>query len=228
MKYRKPSAGPDRLQALPGIVGLAVLLGAVGACGPGTTGDENVDARLRATGYSGIVLPEPPAKPDFVLTDTEGQPFDFRRETADRITLLFFGFTHCPDICPVHLANLGAVVDRLDADVRRRIQVVFVSVDPERDTPERIREWLDVFHPSFVGLRGSFEEVNRIQAAINLPPALIDEDDAADGQYSVGHSAQILAFTPDGFAHVTYPFGIRQQDWLRDLPRLADSEWARP
>jgi protein SCO1/2 len=219
-------AEPRRRRAFPVLAGMAALLGAW-ACGPGTTGDESVDARLRATGYSGIVLPEPPAKPDFVLTDTEGRPFDFRQETEGRLTLLFFGFTHCPDICPVHMANLGAVLDRLDADVRRSVQVVFVSVDPDRDTPERIRAWLDAFHPSFVGLRGDFDEVNRIQAALNLAPAMIDEADAADGAYPVGHSAQVLAFTPDGFAHVTYPFGIRQQDWLRDLPKLVDSPWAR-
>ncbi|HEY7573705.1 MAG TPA: SCO family protein, partial [Thermoanaerobaculia bacterium] len=84
-------------------------------------------------------------KPDFTLTDTEGGPFDFRARTDGFVTLLFFGYTHCPDVCPVHMANIAAVLADLDYADRARIRVVFVTTDPERDTPGRLREWLDRF-----------------------------------------------------------------------------------
>lgn len=164
------------------------------------------------------MLAQPLEKPAFVLTDTQGRPFDFRRETEGFVTLLFFGFTNCPDICPVHLANLAAVLRRLEPDVARRVRVVFVTTDPERDTPARIREWLDGFDRAFVGLYGSRDSVNAILLRLRLPPAVAIPRDA--GGYTVGHAAQVLAFTADNLAHIVYPFGTRQEDWAHDLPRL--------
>lgn len=174
--------------------------------------------RARETGSRGILLPEPLAKPAFTLPDTEGKPFAFREETEGQVVLLFFGYTHCPDVCPVHMANLAAVLDRLPYATRRAIRVVFATTDPERDTPERLRGWLDRFDPAFVGLRGDLAEVNRIQEELGLPPALREERSA--GEYLVGHASQILAFGRDGMARVAYPFGTRQADWAHDLPRL--------
>ena len=110
-----------------------------------------IAAQLR---LSGSVFDEPLAKPDFTLTDTSGAPFDFRAETDGKLTLLFFGYTSCPDICPIHLANLAAVLRQISPDFQRRIQVVFVGVDAPRDTPERMRSWLDSFDARFVGLTG--------------------------------------------------------------------------
>jgi protein SCO1 len=165
------------------------------------------------------MLANPAPKPPFTLTDTEGRPFDFVQETDGRVTLLFFGFTYCPDICPVHMANVAAVLDDLPPDMRRQIKVVFITGDPERDTPERLREWLDAFDPAFIGLRGSVDEVNAILAELRLVPLVHGEPDER-GNYSVGHPAQILAFTPDGYLRLMYPFGMRQTDWANDLPKL--------
>ena len=170
-------------------------------------------------GLTGVVLPEPVPKPAFTLHDTEGQPFRFREQTAGKLALLFFGFTHCPDICPVHMANLAEVLRDLPRETREQIVVIFVSADPERDTPERLREWLDAFDRRFIGLRGSLEEVNAILAELRLAPVVHGQPDA-DGDYVVGHPAQILAFTPDGLLRAVYPFGTRQADWAQDLPRL--------
>jgi protein SCO1 len=178
------------------------------------------------TGFRGAVLPEPAPKPRFTLADTEGRPYDFVAETAGRLTLLFFGFTNCPDVCPVHLANIGAVLGDLPVDVRREIRVVFVSADPERDTPARMRGWLDSFDRNFVGLRGSVDEVNEILAELRLAPVSHGAPDAR-GNYTVGHPAQVLAFTPDGWLRVLYPFGTRQVDWAHDLPKLAGREFRR-
>ncbi len=187
-------------------------------CGAGDAqwhaGDTGGDGALR-----GMVLPRPIEKPDFILNDTDGKPFDFRAETDGYLTLLFFGYTYCPDVCPVHMASLAAVLDGMPVQVRNRIKVVFVSVDPERDTPERIREWLNAFDRRFIGLRGTSEEVEAIMRSLQLPTAVLEEPDEK-GRYLVGHPSQVIAFEPDGPARVIYPFGTRQADWAYDLPRL--------
>ena len=139
------------------------------------------------------------------------------------VTLLFFGYTHCPDVCPVHLGNIAAVLGTLTPDVSGRVRVVFVSTDPERDTADRIRSWLDGFDRRFIGLRGSLDEVNAIQQRIGLAAAVVP--DTSDGDYTVGHGAQVIAYTADDSAHVVYGFGTRQADWAADLPRLVGGEW---
>ena len=176
-------------------------------------------AEADADGFRGTALTEPLPRVDFTLTDTQGQPFAFRERTDGRLTFLFFGYTSCPDVCPVHMTNLAAVLQRFPHDVRSRVMVVFVTTDPERDTLERIRDWLDGFDPSFIGLRGPVDEVNRIQTQFNLPAAGVGQL-RPDGSYDVGHAASILAFQPDGPARLAYPFGTRQADWEHDIPLL--------
>ena len=162
--------------------------------------------------------PDPRPKPDFTLTDTEGRPYAFREATAGSVTLLFFGYTHCPDVCPVHMANIAAALHKLPDAVARQVKVVFVTTDPERDTPERLRAWLGHFDPKFVGLTGSQAAVDSAQLAMRLPPAY--REPAADGSYLVGHSAHVIAFTRDGMARFAFPFGTRQSEWAQEIPRL--------
>ena len=175
-------------------------------------------------GLRGRVLSEAKGKPDFVLTDTRGDPFDFRRETDGYLTLLFFGYTHCPDVCPVHMANIAAVLREIDPSVVARVKVVFVTTDPARDTPERLRQWLDSFDPTFIGLTGDTESIGAAERALDLPAAELGPPDST-GSYFVGHSAVVVAFTPDDQAHVVYPFGTRQADWANDLPKLLTITW---
>lgn len=178
-------------------------------------------ARESGGRYAGIELEPARAKPNFVLTSTDGRPFDFRRETDGHLTLLFFGYTHCPDICPVHLANIAAALERLDPRLQSRVRVVFVTTDPARDSLARIRQWLDNFDRDFVGLRGDVADVNRIETLFGVAPSFAAIGESSDSTYDVGHAAQILAFTPDDSLRVLYPFGVRQQDWAADLPKLA-------
>lgn len=166
----------------------------------------------------GVELDEPTDKASFRLTDTEGQPYDFERETEGRLTFLYFGYTNCPDICPVHLAQLAEVFDRLP-DVRRNSTVVFVTVDPDRDTPQTIRRFLDAFSVDFVGLTGSLAEVEGAQASSGVPIAVVDSDDS---DYTVSHAGQMLVYAPDGRGYSVYPFGTRQGDWMHDLPILLE------
>jgi protein SCO1/2 len=116
------------------------------------------------------------------------------------------------------MASLAAVKRDLSVDEQRRMRVIFVTADPGRDTPERLREWLANFDPEFVGLRGSETEVDSIMLGLGLPPAI--RDTAAGPDYTVGHASQVIAFPPgDGF-RVIYPFGTRQADWKHDLAKL--------
>ncbi len=210
---------------------LPALAPALAACagdggGDGAARGDDALARERATGYRGVRLERPLPKPDVVLTDTEGEPFALREETEGAVTLLFFGYTNCPDVCPAQMANLGAVYGDLPPGLRESVEVVFVTADPERDGPERIREWLDGFHESFVGLRGPPGKVDSLQRSLGLQPGVrTDDETGVAGAYAVEHGSAVLAFTPDDTAHLAYPFGIRQRDWAHDLRRLAEEGW---
>jgi protein SCO1/2 len=188
------------------------LAGALAACG--------VSAEGGGSTYRGARLAHALPRPSFTLTDTHGQPFDFQAKTKGTVTLLFFGYLNCPDVCPVHLTNIAAVLHASPYDLARVVRVVFVTTDPARDTPEKLRAWLDNFDPSFIGLRGTPEQVSAIEKSLDVAPAVAAAPDSA-GNYEVGHAAQVIAFTPDDSAHVVYPFGTRQADWVHDLPLLA-------
>ena len=177
----------------------------------------------RPQGFRGVLISPAVEKPDVVLTDFNNEPFNLRLKTAGKVTLLFFGYTHCPDVCPLHAANIAAVLKQMPFEERDQIVFVFVTTDPARDTPTRLKEWLGNFEPSFVGLSGPMAEVNRLQAGLNMAPAQLDAP-ANSATYLVAHSAQVLAFGQDSYARVEYPFGIRQEDWAQDLPRLARGE----
>lgn len=175
------------------------------------------------SGWAGQILSEPVPRPDFTLLDTEGRAFDFRAETEGKVTLLFIGYTYCPDVCPVHFANLAAVLKRQPYEVKSNVQVVFITADPSRDTPERVDEWLNAVHPDFIGLRGSVAEVHTIEDALGVPRSSLGDADE-NGDYMVAHAAQIFAFGSDGPARVVYPFGTRQADWVLDLSKLVRGE----
>lgn len=200
----------------------AALLPAAYACG----GGDGARASERATGYRGVELERPVPEPDVVLTSDRGEPYRLAEETEGSVTLLFFGYTNCPDVCPAQMANLAAVYEDLRPSVRERIQVLFVTADPARDTLSRLRRWVDGFHESFVGLRGPPATVDSLQRALGLQPGVRRPGDGgAAGRYAVAHSSAVLAFTPDDTAHLAYPFGTRQRDWAHDLPKLVEEGW---
>lgn len=198
-------------------VAVASLLAVMSACG---------DARARALdGLRGAALSPPRAKPDFTLQDTEGRAFHFAADTRGVTTLLYFGYTNCPDVCPAHLANIAGALSRMSAADQAKIRVVFVTTDPSRDTLPRLRSWLNNFDRRFIGLRGSLDEVNDIQAKLGLPPAQMElmanmPPGPRVSAYGVGHAAQVLAFAPDDSLRAEYPSGFTQADWANDLPRL--------
>lgn len=188
------------------------------ACGESER-DATADA---ASMFSGPTMSPARPKPDFTFTTVDGKPYDFRRETDGKLTYLFFGYTHCPDVCPLHMANLGAVYRKLSYSDQQKIRVIFVTTDPERDTPERLRSWLNNFSRDFVPLGGPPEQLNALQQSMGMPPAVKEAAPAGSpaGSYGVAHGAAVLTFTPDDSLRVLYPFGTRQQDFAGDIPRL--------
>jgi len=212
---------PRRLVAV--LVSAVAALVVLGACGSGAGDDGSHEAAGRQ--WRGTVLDRPVPVPDVTLTGTDGQPYELRSRSAGKLTLLFFGYTHCPDACPLQMATIAAALEGQSARVRTATDVVFVTTDPARDTPERLRTWLDGFNTRFVGLTGSPADLVAAQEAAGVPLSGAEPADD-DGAYVVGHATQVLAFTPDGVARLAYPAGIRQADWRHDLPQLFDvPEW---
>ena len=234
---RPPGSGPGSGRGGGPRIGLVAVLVALGAlfvaaggalaarAGNGDGGGSTASAaggtetQEDDDGWRGAALGTAQPRPDFTLTDTAGRPYDFAAETRGRLTLLFFGYTSCPDVCPIHMATLAGALDQ--PGVPEPV-VVFVTTDPERDTAEHLRDWLDNFSPDFVGLRGTPEQIRAAEIAAQVPPSMRGTGEGDD--YEVGHAAQIIAYTPDDQAHVVYPFGVRREDWIADLPRLP-TEW---
>ncbi len=191
---------------------------ALSACGGQS--DAAANRATSVTGLRGTPLSEPFAKPTFVLSRTDGTAYDFARETHGKVALLFFGYTNCPDVCPLHMANIAAVLAKMPWEQREAIRVIFVTTDPERDTAERLGTWLAGFDPGFVGLRGAADTIDAIQSSLGLVPATRQPSADSSQEYLVGHAAQVIAFGRDNVARVVYPFGTRQDDWAHDLPIL--------
>src|ERR1041385_8773506 len=167
-------------------------------------------------GFRGGLITPPLPKPRFTLTDTSGRPFHFYESTSGYITLLFFGYTYCPDQCPMHMANIGAALKKLPSAIADQVKLVFVTTDPARDTPVELRRCLDNFDIRFVGLTGTEGALRAVQKAAGVPPAQKTETRSAD--YAVGHANFVVTYTKDNLVHVIYPGGVTKDDWVHDLP----------
>jgi len=177
------------------------------------------DTPLSPHGFIGAELTTPVPKPGFVFTDSRGHPFRLDSATAGKVTLVFFGYTHCPDVCPIHMANLAAVLDKMPEEIQRQVTVVFITTDPQRDSLPVLNAWVHGFSPDFIGLTAPDSIVAASERMLELPPIEKSAVDSA-GNYTVGHSAVVVAFTRDGLGRVEYPNGTRQRDWAHDLPLL--------
>ena len=124
---------------------------------------------------------------------------DFR----GKVVLMFFGYTHCPDVCPTALQTLAKTVSLLEEDKRKKVQVVFISVDPERDTPEVTQKYAEFFNPNFLGLTGKPDEIKRV--AKDYMAFYSKVEGQSEGGYLVDHTAYIYLITPDGILKLIYP-----------------------
>jgi protein SCO1/2 len=203
---------------------LASLPGAPVLAQSGSKRESNsVRKELSGTTYRGGLVSPPLPKAKFTLTDTSAAPYDFWQRTEGYVTLLFFGYTHCPSECPLHMANIAMALKRMPASVAEQIKVVFVTTDPGRDNPKVLRSWLDHFDKRFIGLTGSEAAIEAAQQASAVPPAR--KTPLTNREYEVAHASFVIAYTKDDLAHVIYPGGINQNDWAQDLPRLVKETW---
>jgi protein SCO1/2 len=169
----------------------------------------------------GTVLTDPFDKPDLVLTDTEGKRYDLVEETEGRPTLVYFGYTHCPDVCPLTMSNIAVAKSKLPEADQEKLRVVFITSDPERDTPESLGTWLRAQDPDFIGLTGDFEEIRAgaRTLGIGLEPPVKEKD----GDIVSTHGTQVLAFLPkDDRAHVLYTSDVPVEVYEKDLPALVE------
>jgi protein SCO1 len=173
------------------MMAVVVLLisGCIAAPG-GPTGQRNADQAGYAGGSS---LPEPYSMPEISLTDTSGRPYNLATTPSKPVTLLFFGYTNCPDVCITVLSDVALALQRLAPANRDQIQFIFVTTDPARDKEKQIRRYLDRFNPSFVGLTGPLPMIKR--AATQVGVDIQGMKKLPSGGYEVGHSAQVIGFS---------------------------------
>lgn len=169
-------------------------------------------------------LPGGRALPDVTLVDHRGEPLD-TGSLRGRWHFVFFGFTHCPDVCPGTLADLAGAWERLEAQgVAGDTGMLFVSVDPARDTPERLAGYVTHFHPDFTGATGERRAIDRLTDALGIAYTLHDQDGGDD--YRVDHSAAVLLINPEGRLQAVFqpPHGrqVLAEDYLRMRERFGE------
>ncbi|MHA6476943.1 SCO family protein [Stutzerimonas sp. KH-1] len=167
-----------------------------------------------------LLLPRERVIPPLTLIDQDGQQFD-TRSLQGRWHILFFGFTACPDICPTTLSDMRRLFGQLPSDTRERLQLVLITADPARDTPQQLKTYLDYYRAGFSGLTGEMEQLQQLSRALGLPFVPANE---TQGDYSVSHSGNLALVGPDGAlrGHIRAPLML---DGLqRALPRIVDTE----
>ena len=153
---------------------------------------------LAETRANGLFLFDTPRDPgEFSLIDHHGSPFT-REDLIDQWTLIFFGFTHCPDICPTTMAELAELKAQLVGTEASDARVVMLSVDPARDTPERLAQYASYFHTDFIGVTGDFTDILSFAQRLNAPFRKVSEP---DGAYQMEHSANVILMNPRGDYH---------------------------
>jgi len=164
----------------------------------------------------GFAMQPPKPAADFTLTAHTGERVslhDFR----GKLLLLYFGYTFCPGICPTTLANVAQVLQRLDARANQ-VQLLMISVDPERDTADKLAAYVTHFHPSFIGLTGSVTDVAAVAPLFGIYYEKQESTDATS--YWVDHSATLMVIDQQGIMRFIIPFGTAAQDMATDLASL--------
>lgn len=208
--------GLARHGVLIGIVAVAALVAGVLV--------SYVTSRQQVPEIDGLLWPKSKALGSFTLADQHGQPFTLDR-LKGRWTLLFFGYTHCPDVCPITLSVLKNANARMaDAGAEGDpVQVVFVSVDPQRDTLEHMGAYVAHFDPEFLGVTG--EDANLKEFARQLGVLYIRAEPDASGNYLVDHTAAVFLIDPRGHLVALFQAPHTAERIATDVPRIRALEW---
>ncbi len=204
------------------LLALALL---IAACGPASATSVSTQGLAAGPdGWHGLPVEAAQTIPEGTFTTTDGRTVELGEAFLGTPTLLFFGYSHCPDICPIHLAAIASAMDTAGVTYEE-LDVVFVSVDPERDTPERIDAFLANFDPRMQGLHADVEVVAEALGQLQLSGPVVEGEDPRGEGDLIGHPAQVLGFDADGNIRRVWPFGARRSDWVADLPRVVE-EWS--
>ncbi|MFF5518493.1 SCO family protein [Streptomyces coeruleorubidus] len=195
------------------------------ACGSGNDSDKPVAvvSEQAGTEKAATVLDKPFEKPDLVLTDTQGKKYDLRKETEGKPTLIYFGYTHCPDVCPSTMSNIAVAKKQLPKAEQDELRVVFVTTDPDRDKPAELGKWLKGIDPQFIGLTGDFPTIQAGARTLGISIDAPRKD--KNGKIISEHGTQVIAFSPktDG-GYVLYGEDATVDDYTKDLPEIAKGE----
>ncbi|MER6528881.1 SCO family protein [Streptomyces sp. NPDC001508] len=204
---------------------LAACTLTLSACGSGDDGKSPIAVVSEESGSARAVtiLDNPFEKPDLVLTDTHGKKYDLRAETEGKPTLVYFGYTHCPDVCPLTMNNIAVAKKALPKAEQDKLRVVFVTTDPGRDTPAELGKWLKGIDSQFIGLTGDFATIQAgaRSLGISVEPTTKDKN----GKLVSVHGTQVVAFSPktDG-GYLLYGEDATVDDYTKDLPEIVKGD----
>ncbi len=170
-----------------------------------------------ANEYRGWAVDPVVDAPDFTLTDQHGNSFSMS-DQAGKAVVLFFGYTTCPDVCPTTLAQFKAVKAEL-GEAAEDVEFVFVSVDPERDTQERMARYVSLFDESFIGLTGDRESLEKVWEAYGIMVERAENPDNPES-YWVNHTSLSYVVDPEGQMQLVHPFGLPEEDVVYDLRKI--------
>lgn len=171
---------------------------------------------LRPYAYHGTVLQANSTVQDFSLDTSAGVPMRFS-DFRGKYVLLYFGYTFCPDVCPLTLSDLKAAVDALGEDAEQ-VQVLFISVDPARDTVAQLASYLPHFDPSFLGMTGDSDTI--LRAATQFGIFYDTRKEAASAYYTVDHTSMVIVVDPEGYSRLVFPYSITGAEMAEDLHHL--------
>lgn len=190
-----------------------VVLGALAACSSSQAGEDGYRAGQTHQPYRVLATP---------LTDTDDQPYSLTKDTDKPLTLVFFGYTNCPDICQVVMSSIASAMTRLDDTDRDRVDVVLVTTDPARDTEAVLKQYLAHFDPGFIGLNGDLDTV----AAIGKPLAVYvaqGQKLPSGGRDLNTHSSQITGITSDDTSPILWTQDTSSADLAADIHTLLNN-----
>jgi protein SCO1 len=172
------------------ILGLVVLLAGCTSQQPTVTRNPDPGGYL-----GGTSVPQPYQLPEAILTDSSGNSYNLATSPSKPVVLLFFGYTHCPDVCVTVLADVAQALNRMNPADRDSVQMVFITTDPARDKPRVIGKYLERFDPSFIGLTGEMSTIKAVATRVGVH--IEGRNELPSGGYEVGHSAQVIGFDRD-------------------------------
>jgi protein SCO1 len=217
------SAVAERHRRRLATAAVTLVLLALAACG-GTSGPGAVTQGFTEgdpDGMHGAVLTDRYVVPDVTLTATDGSDFSLTEDTRAPLTLVFFGYTRCPDICQIVMADIASALTRLDESQREQVDVLLVTSDPARDDPGTLRAYLDRFDPAFEGLTGDLDTIVALAGDLGVP--IEEGTELPSGGYEINHGTQIVAVDAQDRSPVVWTEGTAASLLAEDIDTLLTS-----